>query len=169
MDSFDEITNSLVKPRTNLPMRAFFEEPDFWTKLNRTSNPLDSFTALVHKYAVYSDNGEIVLELALPGYDREDLEVYDNDGVLTIKTVDNFSTKLKETEESKTYYFRTLQLSPFCYNFSLKNSSKVKLCDMENGVLRITLMQEPPTAKNAANLLRDNDQKIFGDNTEEVW
>lgn len=165
---FMESLDPLVGVLSPSPKSTFFQKSPFWNDFNRALSPIGGISTLNHQHNIYKDNNnEVVVELGLPGYSKEDLEVYENNGNLIIKSSEQFNQKINENNtNNRTYLSRTLRPTQFSYTLNLKDASKVKHCDYSNGVLKIVLMQKPKIPENAVNLL-SNQKTLEGVEADE--
>lgn len=92
------------------------------------------------------DNGtSFTVELAAPGYKKEDLNVNVKDGMLTISS----QKKEEHEEKGKGYTRREFSSSSFSRSFSLPKSVDTKSVDasFKDGVLHITLAKTKASAE----------------------
>ncbi|MFP4498721.1 MAG: Hsp20/alpha crystallin family protein [Vulcanimicrobiota bacterium] len=85
---------------------------------------------------IYSQDGSTVVEASLPNYDKEDIDVEVNDGILTI----NGRHEEKSETSKKDYYYREFSQGSFTRSIKLPegvNTEDIK-AKHEDGVLKIT-------------------------------
>lgn len=123
--------DGFLKPFFN----EFFEEPFL------TRNPWKDLPAV----NVAETDKEYSIELAVPGFKKEDLHVKLENNILTISA----ETKSEKNEEKKDYTRREYSSSSFSRSFSLYDN--VKESDInakyENGILYLTLPKSKTNGK----------------------
>ena len=87
------------------------------------------------------DENRYVIEMAVAGFGRQDLELELQEGVLTIKG--NLSTD----EETKEYLFKGIADRAFTRKFTLADTIEIKNADLINGMLKIWLERFIPEEK----------------------
>ena len=133
---------------TNIP---HFDPLSFATNLTRATVGLDEFVSKINEnfnktssYPFYniiktSDN-TYVIEMAVAGFGRQDIELILEDGVLSIKG------ELK-TDEKNEYLFKGIADRAFTRKFTLADTIEIKNADLLNGMLRIWLERFIPESK----------------------
>ena len=127
-----------------------FDPFSFSTNLSKASVGFDelfnkfSDTMKVAGYPPYnikktSDN-TYVIEMAVAGFGRQDIELTLGDGVLSIKG------ELK-TDEKNDYLFKGIADRAFTRKFTLADTIEIKNADLINGMLRIWLEKFIPEHK----------------------
>ena len=81
-----------------------------------------------------------VIEMALAGFAREDLEIEVADGVLTIRSV-------KEKPDEKSNIYRGISYRKFVRKFTIADDIVVNGAKMENGMLSVDLERIVPEEK----------------------
>lgn len=94
-----------------------------------------------HNVIKTADNN-YVLEFALAGFSKDNIEVTVTDGVLTIK-----GEAVAETEKSGTFLHKGISSRSFVKSFKLDSDIKVRDGEMNNGILRIELEKIIPEEK----------------------
>ena len=84
------------------------------------------------------------IEMALAGFDKEDIEIEVADGVLTVKSV---KEKDKDTTDDYTLY-KGISQRNFTRKFTLADDIVVNGAELKNGMLTIDLERIVPEAKN---------------------
>lgn len=85
---------------------------------------------------VYQENGNFVVEVDLPGYKKEEIDVQFNNDVLTIKA----DHKEEEEKQDKKYYYRSRRCTSFMRQIRFNNIDASKLdAAFKDGVLKILL------------------------------
>lgn len=84
-----------------------------------------------------------IIELAVAGFDRSQLDIEVKESVLTIST-----TNLPEYDEQQ-YLHRGIARRSFTRKFALAEHMVVKEAELENGILYIYLLRELPEEKRA--------------------
>ena len=102
---------------------------------------LDAFADNGSNYPPYNiirkTDGSQELQIALAGFDKDDIEVAVEKSVLSVSV-----SKVDENEH--TYVHRGIAQRTFARNWELSDDTKVTDITYTNGLLRLTLMQEVP-------------------------
>lgn len=86
------------------------------------------------------DETKYVIELAVAGFGKHDIEVEMADGILTIKG----ETK---TDEATEYLYKGIADRAFTRNFTLADSVEIKNAELINGMLKVWLERFIPEEK----------------------
>ena len=81
-----------------------------------------------------------VIEMALAGFSKSDIEVEVEDGLLTVRSI-------KENDENDNPQYRGISYRKFNRKFTLADDIVVNDASLENGMLEITLERIVPDAK----------------------
>ena len=81
-----------------------------------------------------------VIEMALAGFGKEDIEVEVKEGLLTVRSV-------KENDENDNPLYRGISYRKFNRKFTLADDVEVNDASLENGMLKIDLERIVPDAK----------------------
>ena len=82
-----------------------------------------------------------ILEMALAGYKKGDIDVTVDDGVLTVKG--------KSSEEKETFVHRGIARRAFMKQLQLSEYVECKGAKLEDGMLKVDLNYDPPEDKKA--------------------
>ena len=110
----------------------FFDGIDNWI------TPRSSFP--FHNIKKESDN-KYIIEMALAGFAKEDIDVHQTDEILTIEA----SEHIKENEDKEEYISKGISKRWFKKQFQLADTVEVKKVKLENGMLYIDLECNRPT------------------------
>ena len=130
---------SLVKRNEDYPMwPSIFN--DFFGRnfLDFTSRNFSVTNTTLPSVNIMEDQDQFIVELAAPGFEKEDFKIEHNNNVLTIssdKRVEN------ETKEGECYSRREFSYQSFSRSFTLPNtieSEKIN-AKYENGILKVML------------------------------
>jgi len=107
-------------------------------------NTLDSITGTdVKGYPHYNikklDDNKWIIELALAGFSKDDIEIEVKDNVMTI------NGELKE--ENNEFVYKGISSRKFSKSFTLAEFTECESAQMENGILSITLEKNIPEDK----------------------
>jgi len=107
-------------------------------------NTLDSITGTdVKGYPHYNikklDDNKWIIELALAGFSKDDIEIEVKDNVMTI------NGELKE--ENNEYVYKGISSRKFSKSFTLAEFTECESAKMENGILSIVLEKNIPEDK----------------------
>jgi len=81
-----------------------------------------------------------VIEMALAGFSKDDIEVEVEDGLLTVRSI-------KENDENDSNIYRGISYRKFNRKFTLADDIVVNDASLENGMLKIDLERIVPDAK----------------------
>lgn len=87
------------------------------------------------------DDTKYVIEIAVAGFGKQDIEIEMMDGTLTVKG------NLNSTEIPEDYIFKGIADRAFTRHFTLADSVEVKNADLVNGLLKIWLERFIPEEK----------------------
>lgn len=86
---------------------------------------------------VNADNGDHEIQVALAGYNKDDVEVLEEDGTLVLKTVADVDTK--KDEDSDTFQYRGIAKRKFELKFALGRDRFVSDAQMADGMLVVVV------------------------------
>ncbi len=90
------------------------------------------------KCDVYEENGNYNIEMDIPGYDKKDISIECNDGVLTITAEKN--TEFNSESESKKYIRRERVYGKVTRSFSFSDIDEENIsADFHNGTLTVVI------------------------------
>ena len=90
------------------------------------------------KCDVYEENGNYNIEMDIPGYDKKDISIECNDGVLTITAEKN--TEFNSESESKKYIRRERVYGKVTRSFSFSDIDEENIsADFRNGTLTVVI------------------------------
>lgn len=87
---------------------------------------------------VNGSDGRTILELALAGFSRGDIEVETERNVLTV------SARKAPTDKERKYAHKGISYRTFSRNWQMADDVEVESVDFEDGLLSITLRKELP-------------------------
>lgn len=90
------------------------------------------------------DEDAYIIELAVAGFERDQLNVEVKESILTIST-----KNLPEYEDASAYIHKGIARRNFTRKFALAEHMVVKEAELENGILHIYLLRELPEEKRA--------------------
>ena len=122
----------------------FFVGADkFFNKVQETANFVAN-SAATAGYPPFNlkktDDNVYVIEMAVAGFGKQDIELTLEDGILTVKG------ELK-VDDKNDYIFKGIADRAFTRKFSLADSIEIKNADMINGMLRVWLERFIPENK----------------------
>ena len=113
----------------------------FTLGLDETFSRLEALAGAGTNYPPYNvvngSNGRTVLELALAGFSRGDIQVETERNVLTVSAN-------KSSKEEKQYQHKGISQRSFSKNWQMSDDVEVEKVDFEDGLLTITLKKELP-------------------------
>ena len=114
----------------NLIPKSFFFDDDFDSFLLSSKGRNDMKCDIYEKENVYH------IELDVPGFEKEDINVEVKDGYLTVKA----KKENQETEEDKNYIRRERSYGEYTRSFNLGDADEEKVdAKFENGTLLVTV------------------------------
>jgi len=117
--------NGLIRRPTTSILDDFFNDEFFLPSVNSNSH-LD----------VYQEDNKYVVEVDLPGYKKEEINMSFNNDLLTIKAEHSEETK----EDNKKYIYRSRSQSMFTRQIRFTNIEHENIdAKFEEGVLKVTL------------------------------
>ena len=106
-------------------------------------NTLDSITGDVKGYPHYNikklDDNKWVIELALAGFSKDNIDIEVKDNVMTING--------ELSGEDKDYVYKGISSRKFSKSFTLAEFTECESAKMENGILSIVLEKNIPEDK----------------------
>jgi len=127
-DNFNQLTPYAVG------FDRVFNQLQNYASHNATSTGFPPYN--IRKEGEYS----FVIEMALAGFCKKDIEVEVTDGLLTVRSV-------KENEENEESIYRGISYRKFNRKFTLADEIVVKDASLENGMLVISLERIVPEEK----------------------
>lgn len=133
---------------------------------DRVFNEIENAQKLIQKaarnYPPYnikkvSDN-KYVLELAVAGFGKHDIDIEMQDGILTIKGSTSLDTLTKDGVDTA-YLYKGIADSAFSRQFSVADTVEVKNAELLNGMLKIWLENMIPESKKPKKIVID-DEKV---------
>lgn len=115
-----------------IPRRFYLD--DFFDSISATKNEM--------KCDIYEKKGNYHIDIDLPGYEKEEIKLDINDGILTVSASKNH----EEEDSDKNYFRRERVYSSVSRSFSLADVNE-ELIDAEfkNGILKIVLPKKEQT------------------------
>jgi len=112
--------------------------------IKRLNQVLDSVPK-IPTYPPYNirkvDENKYVIEVAVAGFGKQDIEIEMHDGILTIKG------NINANESPEDYIFKGIADRAFTRQFTLAETVEVKNADLVNGLLKIWLERFVPEEK----------------------
>lgn len=122
---------------TLLPERFYLD--DFFDDF--APLPMPKMPKMDMKCDIYEKGGNVHIELDVPGFDKKDIKLDVDDGILTIEATKNEETEDKD--EEKNYYRRERVYGTFRRQFNVGNIEESKInAKFNNGVLKISFPKE---------------------------
>lgn len=135
----------MLPTRTYRPETTLRRGSDRSSEMGRLFDDLFGYTPRLATWSpwmpaadLFETSDEFVLEMELPGFDSEELEVTVEHGILTVS---GHRTTEGENGERVNYHVRERSYDRFSRSFSLPRSVNADEVDAgyENGILRVTL------------------------------
>ena len=96
-----------------------------------------------------------LIEFAVAGYTKQDIEIEFKDGNLKIKS------EPKETDESTTFLWKGIAQRAFEQNFKLAQTVEIKNATLTNGMLKIFLENIVPESQKPKKIVIDDDDNTY--------
>lgn len=104
-----------------------------------------------------------VIEIAVAGFGKQDIEVEMQDGVLTIKGATSLDTLTKDGADV-TYLHKGIADRAFTRKFALSDTIEIKNAELLNGMLKVWLENIIPEAKKPRKIdITDAVEKSYGE------
>ena len=122
--------------------------------LNRMKDVMDNLPK-IHTYPPYNirkvEDNKYVIEVAVAGFGRQDLEIEMLDGSLTIKgNIDS------DKDNAESYIFKGIADRSFARTFTLADSVEIKNAELLNGMLKVWLERFIPEEKKSKKIKIDD-------------
>ena len=127
-DNFNQLTPYAVG------FDRVFDQLQNYASHNATSSGFPPYN--IRKEGEYN----FVIDMALAGFSKDDIEVEVADGLLTVRSI-------KENDENKESIYRGISYRKFNRKFTLADEIVVKDASLENGMLVISLERIVPEEK----------------------
>jgi molecular chaperone IbpA len=85
------------------------------------------------------------IELALAGFNKKDIDVEYNDGVVTVKSI--HETKSEEDDRNGSVLHRGISKRHFTKSFTIADDVEVRGAELKDGLLKISLERIIPESK----------------------
>ena len=108
---------------------------DFFDDLS----PMGRIPKMDMKCDIYEKNGKVHIEMDIPGYNKEDIKIDVDDGILNVEaTLNN-----EDEDKDKNYYRKERTYSSFKRQFNVGNINENEInAKFNNGVLKISFPKE---------------------------
>lgn len=126
------------KPLTTIPKDILDTFIGFDRMFERMSN-VDKSTTFPPYNVVKVNDLAFYIELAVAGFNRDQLEVIEDNGDLIIKG--------EQKENKNEYLYKGIATRKFTRKFTLAEYMHVKAVDLVNGILSIAVVREVPAEK----------------------
>ncbi|MFW6173766.1 MAG: Hsp20 family protein [Elusimicrobiota bacterium] len=94
-------------------------------------------------YDIYQKDGKTFVEVALAGWNKDDLKIQSHDGILNISgQVDK-----KEKNDEKEVFYQGISRRAFDLKFSISQHVVINKAEMNDGLLRLELEEVVPEEK----------------------
>ena len=95
------------------------------------------FKASYPPYNVIDKEDGFLIEIAVAGFDRENIKIEVKDSILII------SGKIEKDSNIK-YIHKGVSEKPFSHSYRLDNKLKIEKAELKNGMLRVSLLEIEP-------------------------
>jgi molecular chaperone IbpA len=137
---------------TTLGFERFFDDVERLLNVDTATKGTQSFPP--HNIIKLKDT-HYVVELAIAGFSKEDIEITAEDGTLTIKG------EKKEKDVEVTYLHRGIGTRSFTKQLTIADTVEVKGAEFKDGILRIGLENVIPEHKKPRKIEIGNELKEF--------
>lgn len=93
------------------------------------------------KCDVYEENGNYNIEMDIPGYDKKDISIICEDGILTITAEKNNEVNEEDSEKKYIRRERVYGKITRSFNFADIDEENIK-ADFNNGILKVVIPKE---------------------------
>ena len=140
------MANLMKRPSSSLGLSAFEEFDKLFDSLWQVPNSFNSI-ARTPSLDIYSEDGShMVVEMQVPGFDEDDIDINVRNGVLEIRG--EVSSKKEEGDKKRSYLMRESHAS-FARRVVLPEGANADdiQAELDKGILKITVPVERPEAK----------------------
>lgn len=136
-----------------MTLEQILRNDPFFVGFERIADRVNSAAKVagIQKYPPYNiiktDENSYIVELAVAGFRKEDIEIELHEGVLTVKG------DVKTDEETNEYLYRGIASRGFERRFTLADTILVESADLEQGILTIRLKNIIPEEKKPRKIL----------------
>ena len=103
--------------------------------------PMPKMPRMDMKCDIYEKKGNVHIELEVPGFDKNDIKLDVDDGILTIEATKN--EEREQGDEKKTYYRKERTFGSVRRQFTVGNIDESKIeAKFDKGVLKISFPKE---------------------------
>ena len=143
--------------------KAKTETPQVWNPWSELADMRRQMDAMFSKFFshgpnrmsaanLYTQNGNLVFEAALPGFEKKDVDIQCTEQTITVKA----EHKSEKRDEDKDKGYFTYEMSEGSFHRSMRlphavDPAKAK-AEMTNGMLKITMPMREPSKADAVNL-----------------
>lgn len=124
----------------------------FDEQINKLAKLHTDITKNIPNYPPYNikkvDENRYVIEIAVAGFSKQELDVEINEGVLTVKGNSTIGSETTDGDNVN-YLWKGISDRAFTRNFTLADSVEIKNAEYFNGLLKIWLERLIPEAKKA--------------------
>lgn len=119
-----------------LPSKIFFD--DFFDELSATKEIDDTM-----KCDIYEENGEYIIEVLLPGFKKDDIDIeYENGYLKLTATYNNSSNESDNLENKRKYLKQERQIyKKYQRQFYIGEISEDLKAKLKNGILKISFQK----------------------------
>jgi len=126
---------------------------DIFTKMNDFQKNIAKLPTYPPYNIKKTGENTYVIEMAVAGFGKQDIELVLEDGVLTIKGS-------VSTDDTSSYVFKGIADRAFTRKFTLADTVEVKNADLINGMLKIWLERFIPESKKPKKIEINTDSKL---------
>lgn len=126
---------------------------DIFTKMNDFQKNIAKLPTYPPYNIKKTRENTYVIEMAVAGFGKQDIELVLEDGVLTIKGS-------VSTDDTSSYVFKGIADRAFTRKFTLADTVEVKNADLINGMLKIWLERFIPESKKPKKIEINTDSKL---------
>lgn len=124
----------------------------FDEQLNKFTKIHNDLTKNIPNYPPYNikkvDDNKYVIELAVAGFSKQELELEINDGVLTVTGNTTLGSEMEDGSNVE-YLWKGISNRAFTRTFTLADSVQIKNAEYVNGLLKVWLEKLVPETKKA--------------------
>lgn len=125
--------------------------------------PVDTLPYPPYNIVKYGDNN-YTIELALAGYDEQDINIELKENQLIISA----DVKTENSSENTSYVFRGIAKRAFTRRFSLSDEIIIDNASFVNGILKIEMHREIPENKKPRKILLNSQKELLTENKKTV-
>jgi molecular chaperone IbpA len=105
---------------------------------------IQTFTTHYPPHNIYQDEDNIILEIAVAGFKKDEISIREEGGEITIQGVKPTESAKTNEEDNKGYTYRGIAARNFVKRFKLAEDYKTTDAKLEDGMLTLVFVKTQP-------------------------